>query len=123
MALDTPILFAANTDAKRARRFYEKTLGLKFVSEDPFALVFQVGPLALRIQKVAAKPALDYTVLGWQVSDIGRVVRRLARAGVRFARYKGLEQDPGGVWCSPAGAKVAWFRDPDGNTLSLTEYK
>ncbi len=123
MALDTPILFAATTDAKRARRFYEKTLGLKFVSEDPFALVFKVGSLALRIQKVAAKPALGYTVLGWQVSDIGREVRRLTRAGVRFARYDGLEQDPGGVWLSPAGAKVAWFRDPDGNTLSLTEYQ
>lgn len=121
MALDTPILFVATTKAKQSRTFYEKTLGLRFISEDQFALVFQVGSVPLRIQKVARKPQLEYTVLGWMVRDIHQEVRRLSTAGVRFARYDGLEQDPSGVWQSPSGAKIAWFTDPDGNTLSLTE--
>jgi len=64
MKLDTPILFAATTDAQRARKFYEVTLGLTFVYEDPFALVFQTGLVQLRIQKVESKPKIGYTVLG-----------------------------------------------------------
>lgn len=122
MALDNPILFAATTDGKRARAFYEDTLGLRFVSEDQFALVFSVGVVPLRIQKVGHKPALEYTVLGWTVRDIGKEMRRLSKAGVRFVRYEGLGQDEHGVWHSPSGAKIAWFADPDGNTLSLTEH-
>lgn len=121
MALDTPILFAATADARRARTFYENTLGLQFVSDDPFALVFAVGKLSLRIQKVERPPQLRHTVLGWRVRNIQREVQRLTKAGVRFARYEGLDQDEHGVWQSPSGAKVAWFNDPDGNILSLTE--
>lgn len=121
MPLDTPILFAATTDASRSRVFYEEVLGLKFVADDQFALVFEIGGLALRIQKVARKPALEYTVLGWKVSNIKKEVGRLTKAGVRFSRYDGLDQDESGVWCSPSGAKIAWFSDPDGNILSLTE--
>ena len=123
MPLDTPILFAATTDAKRARVYYEEVLGLPLVADDHFALVFKVGALVLRIQKVAHKPKIDYTVLGWMVSDIEAEIRRLTRAGVRFSRHEGLDQDKLGVWRSPTGAKVAWFSDPDGNTLSLTEQK
>jgi len=121
MPLDTPILFAATTDAKRARAFYEEVLGLRLVADDQFALVFEVGKLSLRIQKVAQKPKIEYTVLGWMVPDIGAEVRRLSKAGVQFSRYAGLDQDQHGVWRSPTGAKVAWFSDPDGNTLSLTQ--
>jgi catechol 2,3-dioxygenase-like lactoylglutathione lyase family enzyme len=121
MALDHPILFAATTDGKRCRAFYENVLGLRFISEDPFAVVFQVGSVPLRIQKVERKPVLEYTVLGWSVSDIHEEIRRLAKAGVRFARYEGMSQDQSGVWQSPSGAQVAWFADPDGNTLSLTQ--
>lgn len=122
MKLDTPMLFAATTDAKRARTFYEQTLGLKFVSEDPFALVFQTGGVQLRVQKVKSKPKIDYTVLGWAVTDIQNTVRELAKAGVVFLRLDGMGQDADGVWQSPSGARVAWFRDPDENILSLTEY-
>lgn len=121
MPLDIPMLFVATVDANRARAFYESVLGLKFVSDDRFALLFEVGGLALRIQKVRIKPKLDYTVLGWVVRDIEKEVARLSKAGVNFARYEGLPQTESGVWHSPSGAKVAWFADPDGNILSLTE--
>ena len=123
MSLDTPILFAATTDSKRARAFYEKALGLKCVADDPFAIVFEVGALTLRIQKVAHKPKLEYTVLGWMITSIEEEVARLTSAGVQFSRFEGLDQDKSGVWRSPSGAKVAWFSDPDGNILSLTEQK
>ena len=122
MKLDTPILFAATTNSKRARKFYEEALGLEFVADDPFALVFRVGRLQLRLQKVARKPRISYTVLGWAVADIRKTVRQLSEAGVEFIRYSALDQDPEGVWRAPSGARVAWFRDPDYNTLSLTEY-
>ena len=116
------MLFAATTDAKRSRKFYEEVLGLEFVADDPFALVFRIGRLQLRIQKVARKPKISYTVLGWAVTDIRKTVRQLSKAGVKFMRYDGLGQDADGVWQAPSGARVAWFRDPDDNTLSLTEY-
>jgi catechol 2,3-dioxygenase-like lactoylglutathione lyase family enzyme len=121
MPLDTPILFAATTDAERSRAFYEKVLGFRLLADEPVALVFEVGVLTLRIQKVVRKPKLDYTVLGWMVADIEAEIRRLVNAGVTFCRFESLDQDADGVWRSPGGAKVAWFRDPDGNTLSLTE--
>jgi catechol 2,3-dioxygenase-like lactoylglutathione lyase family enzyme len=122
MKLDRPILFAATTDSNRSRKFYEKALGLEFVSDSPFALVFRSGQVELRIQKVDRIPRINHTVLGWAVADIGKSVRHLARAGVQFKRYEGLEQDADGIWQSPSGARVAWFQDPDDNTLSLTEY-
>lgn len=122
MKLDTPILFAATTKPERAREFYEETLGLEFVADDSFAMVFRVGGLQLRIQKVESKPQINYTVLGWVVTDIQKTVRQLAKAGVEFMRYEGLGQDADSIWLAPSGARVAWFRDPDDNTLSLTEY-
>jgi catechol 2,3-dioxygenase-like lactoylglutathione lyase family enzyme len=122
MDLDTPVLFSATTNARRARAFYETVLGLEFVADDPFAVVFKTGPILLRIQKVARKPKINFTVLGWAVADIKKTVRRLSKAGVEFARYDGLKQDSDGIWKSPSGARVAWFHDPDDNTLSLTEY-
>jgi len=122
MDLDTPIIFAATTNADRSRAFYEAALGLEFVSDDPFALVFKTGPNLLRMQKVERKPKIGYTVLGWSVTDIKKTVRRLTKAGIEFQRYNGLDQDADGIWKSPSGARVAWFRDPDDNTLSLTEH-
>ncbi len=77
--------------------------------------------LALTAREQLDRPA-PYTVLGWQVPDIERTVRELTAVGVAFRRYEGLSQDDLGVWASPAGAKVAWFADPDGNTLSLTQF-
>jgi catechol 2,3-dioxygenase-like lactoylglutathione lyase family enzyme len=122
MKLDTPTLFAATTNSKRSRRFYEEALGLEFVADDPYALVFRTGQLQLRIQKVKRKPKISYTVLGWVVTDIQKSVQQLSKVGVEFMRYAGLKQDADGVWQAPSGARVAWFQDPDDNTLSLTEY-
>jgi catechol 2,3-dioxygenase-like lactoylglutathione lyase family enzyme len=122
MELDTPMLFVATTDPERARKFYEEVLGLTFIADEPHALAFQVGELPLRIQKVESKPAVNHTVLGWMVADIRKAVEELSEAGVTFALFDGLKQDADGIWQSPGGAKVAWFRDPDDNMLSLTEY-
>lgn len=122
MKLDTPILFAATTKPEESRKFYEETLGLEFVADDPFAIVFRIGELQLRIQEVESKPQISYTVLGWAVTDIQKTVRELAKAEVGFMRYEGFGQDADGIWLAPSGARVAWFRDPDENTLSLTEF-
>jgi catechol 2,3-dioxygenase-like lactoylglutathione lyase family enzyme len=121
--LDKPVLFVATAKAESARAFYERVLGLAFVADDPYALVFRIGRSMLRIQKVERVPKVPYTVLGWSVRNIRSTVRRLSEAGVAFERYDGLAQDDDGVWRSPGGALVAWFQDPDGNTLSLTQFK
>ncbi len=116
------IAFVATSDAARAKQFYANTLGLRLVSEDRFALVFDAAGTMLRVVHVRELQPAPYTVLGWQVPDIERTVRELTAVGVAFRRYEGLSQDDLGVWASPAGAKVAWFADPDGNTLSLTQF-
>ena len=121
--LDKPVLFVATAKVKSSRAFYERVLGLAFVADEPYALVFRVGRSMLRIQKVERVPKVPYTVLGWAVRNLRSTVRRLSEAGVAFQRYDGLAQDDEGVWCSPGGALVAWFQDPDGNTLSLTQFK
>jgi catechol 2,3-dioxygenase-like lactoylglutathione lyase family enzyme len=121
--LDKPVLFVATAKAEASRAFYEGVLGLAFVADEPYALVFRVGRSMLRIQKVDQVPKIPYTVLGWAVRNIRGTVRSLSGAGVAFQRYDGLAQDEDGVWHSPGGALVAWFQDPDGNTLSLTQFK
>ena len=120
--LDNPVLFLATANAERSRSFYERVLGLAFVADEPPALVFRVGDSMLRIQKVEQVHAAPYTTLGWAVSDIRQTVRDLHAAGVVFQRYDGLNQDGDGVWHAPSGAFVAWFRDPDGHVLSLTQF-
>jgi catechol 2,3-dioxygenase-like lactoylglutathione lyase family enzyme len=121
--LDHPVLFLATANAERARVFYERVLGLAFVADEPPALVFRVGPSMLRIQKVEQVHAAPYTALGWEVSNIRQTVRDLRAAGVVFQRYDGMNQDADAIWLAPSGASVAWFRDPDGNVLSLTQFK
>jgi len=121
--LNTPILFLATANAKKSRSFYEGDLGLTFVADEPPALVFQVGDSMLRIQKVERVHAAPYTALGWAVSDIRQTVQKLRTAGVTFERYEGMNQDGDGIWHAPSGAFVAWFKDPDGHTLSLTQFK
>ena len=121
--LDTPILFLATANAKPSRAFYEGVLGLTFVADEPPALVFQVGDSMLRIQKVERVYKAPYTALGWSVSDIRETVQRLHTAGVVLERYEGMNQDADAIWHAPSGAFVAWFKDPDGNTLSLTQFK
>jgi catechol 2,3-dioxygenase-like lactoylglutathione lyase family enzyme len=120
--LDNPVLFLATANAERSRAFYERVLGLTFVTDEPPALVFRVGDRMLRIQKVDQVCAAPYTTLGWAVSDIRRTVRDLAAAGIIFERYEGMNQDEGGIWHAPSGAFVVWFRDPDGHVLSLTQF-
>lgn len=117
------ISFVATRDPVRARVFYEKALGLLLVSDGPFALVFDANGTVLQVQKVEELSPARHTVLGWHVSDIRAEIEELKRKGVIFERYEGLLQDEQGVWVSPSGAKVAWFKDPDGNTLSLTQFQ
>ena len=115
------VAFLATRDAARARAFYEGALGLPLVEESAFALVFDAHGTILRIQKVGELEPHPFTALGWQVPRIDEVVDQLAKRAVMFERYPGLDQDARGVWQSPSGARVAWFKDPDGNTLSITE--
>jgi len=114
--------FAATARPSEARDFYEKALGLKLIEDSPHALVFAAGASTIRVQKVQAVVVSGYTVLGWQVGNIASTVRELSVRGVKFQRYEGLPQDESGVWRTPDGSGVAWFRDPDGNTLSITEF-
>ena len=120
--LDNPVLFLATANAERSRAFYEGLLGLEFVADEWPALVFRVGDRMLRIQKVDEVYTAPYTALGWSVLDIRKVVQDLRAAGVVFRRYEGMNQDGDGIWHAPSGAFVAWFQDPDGHVLSLTQF-
>ena len=115
--------FVPIVDVSRARDFYRDTLGLRLVIEEPpFALVFDANGIMLRLGMSKEIMPAHGTVLGWQVPEINTTVKELAQAGVQFERYKGMDQDELGIWTSPTGAKVAWFKDPDGNILSLSEH-
>ena len=118
----TLVAFAATTDSARSRAFYEGTLGLTVISDDPFALVIDANGTMLRVLKVADFTPQPFTALGFQVDDISAVVAALMKARVVCERFPGMDQDAQGVWSSPSGARVAWFKDPDGNVLSLTEF-
>ena len=112
--------FIATTDSAQARRFYEG-LGLSLIADTPFALVFDSNGVELRIQKVSSVSPPSATALGWQVTDIRQAITALSERGVCFERFPSLEQDDRGVWTSPDGTRVAWFKDPDGNMLSVTQ--
>jgi catechol 2,3-dioxygenase-like lactoylglutathione lyase family enzyme len=115
--------FVGVRDPERAKTFYRDTLGLKLVNEQlPFALVFDAHGIMLRVSIVQEVAVAPYTVLGWEVPDIAAAVKELAGAGVEFERYAGMKQDKLGIWTSPSGARIAWFKDPDGNLLSLTQF-
>lgn len=115
--------FCATTDATRAKAFYGDALGLELRYEDDFALSFDANGTELRVQKVPDFTPQGFTVLGWQVSDVDAVVDMLATRGVTPENFEGLAQDERGVWDAPGGARIAWFRDPDGNLLSVAEYR
>jgi catechol 2,3-dioxygenase-like lactoylglutathione lyase family enzyme len=121
-----PTGFIPTVNAEAARTFYEDTLSLRFVADEPFALVFSLGPKPgsdLRIVRVGAKhQPVDFTIFGWEVEIIEQVVDELTVKGVQFRRYPGMEQDERGIWHAPGRAKIAWFQDPDGNTLSVAEH-
>ena len=114
--------FLATTQGPRAAAFYGDTLQLRQKSDDEFALVFELHHVELRLQKVKEFTPQPFTALGWQVRAIRTTVAALAARGVVFERFPGLLQDAQGIWAAPSGAQVAWFRDPDGNLLSVAEY-
>lgn len=112
-----PIAFVASADLDRSLEFYGGTLGLDLLSRDEFACQFP----GLRVTLVAEPARARYTVLGWRVDDIEASVRALAARGVHFELYERMEQDELRIWTAPGGARIAWFRDPDENTLSLAQ--
>ena len=116
------ISLVATADPTKARSFYHDVLGLDLVNETPFALEFDSKGRMLRVQIVEQVLVAPYTVLGWIVKDINAEIEGLKPRGVVFERFPWLSQDENGVWTSPSGARVAWFKDPDGNTLSLTQF-
>jgi catechol 2,3-dioxygenase-like lactoylglutathione lyase family enzyme len=115
------VCFVATADAERARNFYEGRLGLPLVEDSGYALVFDAHGTQLRVQRVDAVAPHPYTALGWEVDDLAATVRSLAANGVAMARFPGLPLDADGIWDTPDGSRVAWFHDPDGNTLSLSQ--
>ena len=118
------VAFVPTRDPARARAFYEGVLGLRFVSEDGFATVFDAHGVMVRVANVSGVPdytPAPFTILGWLVPDVKTAVGDLTAKGVAFERYPGMAQDRLGIWNAPSGAKVAWFKDPDGNVLSVTE--
>lgn len=117
------VAFAATTDLSRALAFYEEALGLPVVEQNDFVCVLDANGTMLRITAVPEVARAGYTVLGWRVTNIAAAIRDLTARGVVFLRYDGMAQDEDGVWTTPGGEKVSWFADPDGNTLSLTQFR
>jgi catechol 2,3-dioxygenase-like lactoylglutathione lyase family enzyme len=121
-----PIAFIPTRDPVVARAFYEGKLGLRLESEDRFALVFRVGTrpgVMLRVVNTPEFQPVSYTIFGWQVDDITASVKELVASGIEPLRYGFFKQDELGIWSAPNGAQVAWFKDPDGNTLSVSQHK
>lgn len=116
------VAFVTIRNVESARAFYRDTLGLRLVAEElPFALVFDAHGTMLRLAISPQSIPQPGTVLGWSVPEIENTVNNLRSAGVVFQRFEGMPQDELGIWNTPTGAKVAWFKDPDGNLLSLSQ--
>jgi catechol 2,3-dioxygenase-like lactoylglutathione lyase family enzyme len=116
------VAFITITDGEKARAFYEGVLGLKFVKDDGFAVVFDANGIMIRASKMKEVKPAQFTVLGWQVKEIEKVVKLLQGRGVKFEIYGFFKQDELGIWTAPSGDKVAWFKDPDGNVLGVSEH-
>lgn len=116
------IAFLPTTDYELSRPFFRDKLGLRLVSEDGFAMVFDAHGTMLRVIKLRDLSPQKFTVLGWEVEDIAAELDGLVKAGVTFEHYGLPNQDERGIWSAPGGAKVAWFKDPDGNTLSISQH-
>jgi len=116
-----PAIIICTRDRARATAFYRDTLGLKVTYEDSFAAVFNIGGVTLRISRVADFTPHEHTILGFNVPDVAATVKALREKGVTFNSYQHVSQDELGIWTAPGGAvHVAWFKDPDGNVLSVT---
>lgn len=116
------VAFVPIKDSEKARAFYDGVLGLRFVKDDGFALVFEANGIMVRAAKMKEFTPAQFTLLGWQVSGIEDVVRALAKKGVHFEIFGFFKQDELGIWTAPTGDKVAWFKDPDGNILSVSQH-
>jgi len=128
MLATAPIIaFVTVSTVDHALHFYRDTLGLMLTEETPYAMVFDCSGVMLRVAVMTPpdgaqlEPA-SYTVLGWRVQEIEASVRELQAKGIRFQQYGYIPQDELGIWTTPGGDKVAWFADPDGNILSLTQF-
>lgn len=115
------VAFVSVTDLDRAQAFYEGTLGLTLIERSEYALVFETRGTELRVTLVEGFEPTDHTVLGWDVADAAHTAEKLREAGVEPERFATLEQDDLGLWEAPDGTLVAWFRDPDGNLLSIAQ--
>jgi catechol 2,3-dioxygenase-like lactoylglutathione lyase family enzyme len=114
--------FVPTKDYEQARAFYEGKLGFQFVSLDQYALVLSVGGHKIRIAKVPNFTPLQGTILGWEVKEIETVVTWLRDRGVTLEKYPFVQDRELGIWTTPSGDKVAWFKDPDGNILSISQH-
>lgn len=122
MKLDNMVGFIITTKPDQAKDFYAAKLGFKFLRDDGFALVFDAHGTMLRIGKMKDFTPAQNTVLGWEVADISAAVSELVAAGVQFEHYAFMKPDAQGICTFPTGDKVAWFKDPDGNVLSLSQH-
>jgi catechol 2,3-dioxygenase-like lactoylglutathione lyase family enzyme len=116
------VAFVPTRDSAKARSFYEGVLGLRFLKDDGFAMVLDANGIMVRVSKTPEFKPAQFTILGWEVSEIEKVVAALQQRGVTFERFGFFEQDELGIWTAPTGDKVAWFKDPDGNILSLSQH-
>jgi catechol 2,3-dioxygenase-like lactoylglutathione lyase family enzyme len=123
LAASKLIGFVPTKDSKRSREFYEGKLAFQFVSDDQFALVMQAGDSMIRIAKAGNFTPAQYTVMGWEVTEIEAMVKWLNGRGVVFEKYSFVQDRELGIWTTPNGDKVAWFKDPDGNVLSLSQHQ
>ncbi|SRR5579875_2830829 len=116
------IAFIPTRNIAQARSFYEDVLGLRFVGEDGFAAIMEANGTMVRIARVQEFVPAAYTIFGWKVANIRSEIAELCGRGVSFIRYSDMQQSEEGIWTAPSGAQIAWFRDPDGNVLSLTQF-
>jgi catechol 2,3-dioxygenase-like lactoylglutathione lyase family enzyme len=116
------VAFVPTKDSEKSRAFYEGVLGLRFVKDDGFAMVLDANGIMIRVAKAPQFTPAQFTILGWQVKDIAKVAQELQKKGVHFEIFGFFKQDELGIWTAPTGDKVAWFKDPDGNVLSLSEH-
>lgn len=116
-----PVVFIPVRDPRKAARWYVAKLGMRHVADDAFAAVLRDGDVTVRLARTENEEPAPYAIFGWEVASIASALRILKAKRVRTIRYPGMAQDKEGVWTSPAGAKVAWLKDRDGNVLSLTQ--
>ncbi len=120
--MDKVVTFLMTQKPDEATAFYRDKLGLSFLRDDGFALVFDMNGVMLRIGKTHGSTPAQNTVLGWEARDIRSAMEKLKQKGVTFERYPNMGQDAHGVCTFPNGDKVAWFKDPDGNVLSVSQH-